>query len=429
MNSTSTPNIFDIYFEYVKQTEPPLIFHRWALLGCLSAVLGRQTWLPFGSFKIYPNQYIMLLGEPGTRKSTAIKLAAKVITKAGYERFAGDKTRKEKFLEDLEGLNESDGIDGHVSGGSVMESLMGTSSGEAKEVFICADEFNDFMPCGDLEFHSLLGKLWDWDEEDRPYKYRLKNSRSVNIFQPTVNLLGGNTHANFSEMFPPQALGQGFISRMILVFSEPSGRKIARPQPPSAEMEMHLVRAIQTMRAKITGPMEVSSKAEQILDYLYNSYEGLNDIRFSSYTTRRYTHLLKLCILCAAVRYSTRIDMEDLLLANTILTYTEHFMPRALGEFGKAKNSDTQQRLLDLLLRSKTPIDSGDLWKQVSSDLERMEDLHRLLAGLTAAGKITYIKGTGGNSLQGYLATRKALTSSQLYVNFDLLTEYQHAKI
>jgi hypothetical protein len=409
-----------------------MIFHRWSLISCVSAILGRQTWLPFGAFRVFPNQYIMIMGEAGSRKSTAIKIAAKLITKAGYEKFAGDKTRKEKFLEDLEGLGDSfeAGNPNEVkSNASMMEMLMGPGNADPKEVFICADEFNDFMPCGDLEFHSLLGKLWDWDEEERSYTYRLKNSKSVSIFQPTINILGGNTHANFTEMFPPQALGQGFISRLVLIFSEPSGRKIARPKPPSPELERHLVNQIQQVRHRVTGPMSLTHKAEQILDYLYNSYEGLTDIRFASYTTRRYTHLLKLCLVCSAMRLSTVIDQQDVVLANTILSYAEHFMPRALGEFGKAKNSDTQQKILDMLLKSTRPIDIQDIWKQVTNDLERLEDLNRLLQGLQTAGKITYINGKGNATFQGYVATRKVLSAKQLYVDFDLLAEYQHAKI
>jgi len=425
-SATSEPTLFDLYFDYVKDTEPPLILHRWSLISCMSAILERNVWLPFGAFRIFPNQFIMLIAEPGARKSTAIKLAAKIITKAGYEKFAGDKTSKEKFLLDLEGVDE-DGT-AQVNNHSAMENLLGVSSGDPKAVFVCADEFNDFMRCGDLEFHSMLGKLWDWDDEDKPYTYRLKNSRSVSIFQPTINILGGNTHTNFAEMFPPQALGQGFMSRLLLVFSEPSGRKIHRPVKPPEEKETALIRTIQTIRAKINGPMSVSKAADNTLNYLYNSYEGLHDMRFSSYTTRRYTHLLKLCIVFAALRQSMLIDSQDVLLANTLLTYTEHFMPRALGEFGKAKNSDTQQRILTLLLQSTSPVDVGEIWKQVSNDLDRMEDLQKLLAGLVAAGKIQYIKKIG-NTSQGYLALRKVISSKQMYVNFSLLQEYEDGKL
>ncbi len=427
--STSTPDLFDLYFDYVKDTEPPLILHRWSLLSCLGAVLGRQVWIPFGSFRIFPNQYVMLIAEPGARKSTAIKMARKLIAKAGYASFAAEKTSKEKFLLDLEGVEDAG--DAQVSSELVMENLLGSTIGsEPRETFIVADEFNDFMRCGDLEFHSMLGALWDWDDETTPYKQRLKNSRSVSIFQPTISLLGGNTHTGFAEMFPPQAIGQGFLSRMLLVFSEPSGRKIAFPEPPSVEREQTLIRAIQTLRARCNGPMRMSGKAKEVLTTIYNSYQGFDDARFTSYQNRRYTHLLKLCMLCACMRLSMEIELADVVKANTILSYTEHFMPKALGEFGKAKNADVQQKILSILTTesAKGPVDIPELWKQVNSDLDRQEDLARMLAGLQTAGKIQYVKG-GATSAKGYLIVRKVISNQQLYVNFDLMKEYENAKV
>ena len=421
-------DLFSIYFELVRDTEPPVIFHLWALISCLGAMLGRQTWLPFGAFRIFPNQYLMLIGEPGTRKSTAIKLARKMISKAGYSHFAAEKTSKEKFLMDLEGLEEQS--DERVSNSAVMENLFGQGLNdmEPKEMFIVADEFNDFMRCGDLEFHSMLGALWDYDDETTPYKQRLKNSKSISIFQPTINLLGGNTHTGFAEMFPPQAIGQGFLSRMLLIFSEPSGKKIAFPEPLNVTKETAFIELLAEIKTKINGPMSLSPKAKEILHILYNTYEGFADVRFTSYFTRRYTHLLKMCLLCAASKCKLTIDVQDVLLANTILSYTEHFMPKALGEFGKAKNADVANKILALLQKTYKPVDQGDIWKQVSSDLDRTEDLAKLLAGLQTAGKIQWVPKTA-SGVQGWLIVRKALGNQQLYVDYNLLKEYEAVKL
>jgi hypothetical protein len=391
-------------------------------------MLGRQTWIPFGSFRIFPNQYLMLIGDPGTRKSTAIKLARKVIAKAGYTKFSAEKTTKEKFLLDLEGMEETD--DATVSASAVMENLFGSSLGETepKEVFIVADEFNDFMRCGDLEFHSMLGALWDYDDETTQYKQRLKNSKSIAIYQPTINLLGGNTHTGFAEMFPPQAIGQGFLSRMLLIFSEPSGRKIAFPEAPSPEKELALIKSIQDIKESLNGPMSLSKRAKEILSTLYNSYEGFTDVRFTSYFTRRYTHLLKMCIICAAVRKRMEIGEQEVILANTILSYTEHFMTKALGEFGKAKNADVASKILQMLQKTFEPTDIPEIWKQVNSDLNDTAELNKLLAGLQTAGKIQWVKKTA-SGVQGYLIVRKMLGNQQLYTDFTWLKEYEVVKI
>lgn len=418
-------SVFEKYLSFVRQTEPPVMFHRWSFLGCMGAMLGRNVWLPFGTFRIFPNQFIMLIGDPGSRKSTAIKLAAQILTKSGYSSFAANKTSKEKFLLDLEGVEE-DGSPTVQSNHSIMESLLGSGVGDPKEVFICADEFNDFMRTGDLEFHSMLGGLWDWDNESVPYTYRLKNSRSVSIFQPTISLLGGNTHTNFAEMFPPQAIGQGFISRLLLIYSEPSGRRNAFPEPPNEAQELSLIRDLQQIKATIRGPVSLHPKAKEILTYLYNTYEGIDDIRFVSYNTRRYTHLLKLCIIIAACRCSTTIESPDVIEANSILAFAEVHMPAALGEFGRAKNSAVQQRILEYLRSENSPIELNDIWKQVSTDIERSDDLQRILQGLAQAGKIKYIKKLGSNP-SGFIAIRPTVKTSQLYQAVERLPEYQDA--
>lgn len=421
-------NLFDTYFDLVDFTEPPVIYHRWSLISCLGALLGRQAWINFGSFRIFPNQYVMLIGDPGARKSTAIKLAKKFLAEAGYGHFSAEKTTKEKFLLDLEG-GEDEESDRRVSNNQVMETLFSVDLKEdCKEVFIVADEFNDFMRCGDLEFHSMLGALWDWDDENIHYKQRLKNSKSIAIFQPTISLLAGNTHTGFTEMFPPQAIGQGFLSRMLLIFSEPSGKKIAFPEPPNPKKKENLIQDLQAIKQTFKGEIEITRKAKEVLQVLYNTYQGFSDVRFTSYFTRRYTHLLKLSLICAATKQADKIDVEQILLANTILTYTEHFMPKALGEFGKAKNADVANRILSLLEKTLKPIEVKDIWKQVSSDLDRMEDLDKLLHGLMQANKIQWSKKTGGLE-GGYLIVRKQLGNQALYVDFSLLKEYRQIGI
>ena len=45
---------FDLYFEYagVGRSESPAVFHRWAIIGCVGTMLGRQVRIPFGHGQI-----------------------------------------------------------------------------------------------------------------------------------------------------------------------------------------------------------------------------------------------------------------------------------------------------------------------------------------------------------------------------------------
>ncbi len=415
-----TTNLFEAYLNYVDQTESPVIFHRWSLLSCVGAHLGRQYWFPFGDFRIFPNMYVMLMGDPGTRKSTAIKMAKRMLGETGYDHFSGDRTSKEKFLLDLEGIEDETGKIRDPKAG--MDALFGDDIlGEPKEVFVCADEFNDFVGSGNMEFLSLLGSLWDWDDESRPFKQRLKTTRSVSIFQPTISILSGNTHAGFAEAFPPQSIGQGFLSRLLLVYGESSGRRITFPAKPDPELRSQVVDLLNGIKLNVHGEATITKDARDVLEIIYRNFQGLPDSRFQHYSTRRFTHLLKLCLLTSACRLSPEINKVDVIFANTLLSFVEHRMPQALGEFGKAKHADVAGRLLAVLNSATTPMTQHELWSHVSSDLDGLQELNKLMQNLVGANKVQWV--TNKSGLNGYLIKKKQLSNQQLYVDYSLLKE------
>jgi len=442
--ATPDRDLFDLYFEYVKDTESPIIFHRWSLIASVGAFLGRKFYLPFGTTRIFPNSYIMLIGNPGTRKSSAVKTSKKILAGTGYEKFAAEKTTKEKFLLDLEGLPDNFGErdygtatnrksrgsrgDGeNLTSEDILRNLeisdnTNSHDGIAREIFICADEFNEFAGSGNLDFLSLLGSLWDWDDESTTYKHRLKNSKSLAIYQPTISILGGNTHTGFQEAFPVQSIGQGFMSRLLLIHGEPSGRKIAFPTKPPEQLGEDLRGFFGRINESVQGEATVTTEAKRALDMIYRTWPELDDFRLKHYSTRRFTHLLKLVLVVTAMRLSTRIDMQDVLLANTILSQAEGVMSKALGEFGKSRNSEATQNVMSALYEAKKPLTFEDLWKVVSRDLDKREQLTDILSGLIQAKKIQPPDGKAGK-FAGFLAMQKPINRSALYVDFNLLQE------
>lgn len=423
------------YLDYTSDTEAHRIYHRWSAITTIGATLGRNTYISFGHFKLYPNFYCMLLGEPGARKSSAIKLIKKLAAQAGYETFAADRSSREKFLLDLGGEDyeednrELAGKVRRANGHNVTEmNLWGSSSSatEIKEVFIVADEFNEFVSAGNVDFYTTLGNLWDWDNEEKAYEDKVKNSRSVSIFQPTVSLLGGNTQENFARAFPPEILGHGFLSRLLLIHGIPSGRKIAFPQPPPKEATDAIVRRLGEMQKRAAtkvagGELLVEGAARILLEKIYVSHAGIPDPRFKGYNTRRYTHLLKLCIITAAAMTTPFVTEEVVIYANTMLSAIERLMPAAIGEFGKSKNSDVSHQILTLLQDAKAPVSALQMWKSgLYKNLDKMMALSELLNNLRAAEKIQFVQlpGKGG----GWLP-KKEVAELVEYVDWSLLSE------
>jgi len=407
------------YLHYTKDTEPPAIFHRWSLLTCLAAYLARDIHIQHGHFTIYPNLYTLLIGSAGSRKSSAINIAKGLLKQSGYGHFSPTKTTKEKFFIDMA---EHSAMGEGAADDFLEQTLFGDRSEDTNtisEMFIVAGEFNTFFGNNILDFVTDLGELWDYNGR---FESKVKNSKSVQIMNPTINILGGNTPTGFSAAFPIEILGQGFFSRTLMIFGERTRAKITWPEPPNATHTAELLSQLREIKlhAISAGSITLSQSAKDLLDVIYKSWKDLDDARFESYSNRRFTHLLKLCMITAAMRLSARIEPEDVVYANTVLSYAEHFMPKALGEFGKAKHADVAHKVLQALEANQDVMSVTQLWKCVHNDLDKPTELATILENLVRAEKVQSVKG-------GFLPRRKAIREADeglisKVVNFNLLS-------
>lgn len=395
------------YISYCQPTEVPASFNRWSMMTCLGALLGRNFYFPFGHAKLKPNLYVMLMGVAGTRKSTSVKTAKKLLEASGYTTFAAERTSKEQFLMDLAGegapVEEPDGsIHWNVGGSEDSE-----DSKAPADMLVAADEFNDFIGQGNMEFISLLGTLWD---HEGPYKSRFKRAASSIIHDPVVSILSGNTPTNFAMAFPVETIGQGFFSRLILVHADKTDRKYTFPKSPSDAEKHEFLNKLHHARQSCQGAVELTPGAEKLLDKIYHRWIPFDDVRFDSYANRRFTHLLKVCLVICGATYSKVLTEEKVIYANTILKAAEHFMPQALGEFGKARNSDVAQKLMQAVTTASSKghvITYAELWKQLQQDLDKQEQMADILNKLMKAGKIQLVSG-------GVLPVKQSIISSSM---------------
>ena len=402
------------YLQYSKGTECPTFFHRWCALTSLGAFLGRDIYFRQGHFRVHPNLFVMLVGDAGTKKSTAIKMAARLLRMAGYDTFAAKKTRQEKFLLDMaesaEGLEEG--------GDNILEqNLWGDTASDFNiaESYIAADEFNNFIGQGNTDFMSILGDLWDWGED--VYDYKLKNSKSVYLNKPTVSILGGNTSTGVNMLFPPDAIGQGFFSRLIFVQAESTGFKRTWMPLPDEEVEESLIEELKAIKEVMQGEIKLTPEADRLLHKIYHSWKPLDDPRFGSYSNRRFPILLKLLIVICANNKTLYITPKEVIYANTLLTFTERNMPEALGEFGKGKHSDVTHKIMKMIEHTNKPLEARDIWGQVYSDLERREQLFEILGNLTMAQKVQVVN-------HGYLPVKEIIENKNTeLLDWSLLTK------
>lgn len=410
-------NFIESYLQYIGRTEAPQFYHRWCAISIIGAALAREFYFKRGHLELYPNLYLMLMGEPAARKSTAIKQAKKLLAGTGYSSFAGERTSKEKFLLDLAGTDTSNADPEDI----VEQQLFGNLSNESQssEMFIAADEFNDFTGLGNMEFISLLGSLWDFKGN---YESRTKNSKSISIANPTISILAGNTATGFNSAFPQESIGQGFFSRLLLIYGRSTGKKIAFPDDIPEESTSKMQATLTEIRANVKGLAELEDDAAALLERIYNGWPAMKDIRFQSYSGRRFSHLIKLVLIITASRVSTTITCRDIIYANTILTHAEYIMPRALGEFGLSKHSATNHKIMQILDATSVPLSLTDIVSMIGADVDQANDVGAQLSLLQYGGKIQLVRGSSGDN--GYLPKKEVITLiDDGTVDWNILTQ------
>jgi len=356
----------------------------------------------------------MLVGVSGTRKSSAISRASKVLLASGYAHLAADKTSKDKFLLDLMDKNH---IVDNLAGLEDML-IMDTVAHDA-EAFILSEDFLDFLGANNLDFISLLGRLWEVKDS---YEYRIKMGISAKIEHPVVNILSVTTPTGLGMTFPPEILGQGFMSKLMLIYGEPTGKRISFPKAVDPSVLSKVTKPIKAILARGKIDLDISALARDTLDTIYQANIKLPDPRFVAYESRRHDHLLKVVMVIALLRQAEVthpiVSVDDVLIANTILSCAEHQMPLALGEFGKGKFSDIGNALMEALHRTKKPLSLLDLWKVVAQDLGSQNELIAILRGLQVLDKIQAVSIEGQDKFLPVVKHTKRVDSSLIATDF-----------
>lgn len=412
-NLTFESDYLNDYLAMVEDTESPRLFHVWQALFNVSCALGRRCHFPFGPLQIFPNQYVLFVGTPGTRKSTAAGLGKKVLKSNTGVRFAPQDTagQRQGIVAAMQGNEVSkEFLDAVELGGRDRDMLTLTdimeitnvaeteeaqfvSEADKHHIAVVSTEFSRFIGQNNLQMLDFLATMWDGDD----YEYQLKSSRTE-LKNPLINLVGCTTPTSIANSLPPAAGGQGFLSRIILVYGARKYKEVARPTVPVLETVDRVGQRLNDIYYKMSGPFSETPEAEQLSRDLYSYKIEITDSRFGYYAERRYTHLIKLSMVLAASRGTMLIEAIDVAEAHKILRATESGMPDALGEFGMNPLAAIKQEILEHLRESRGPMEMGHLIALFSRDA-RSGEIQEVVNDLRRVGAIKLIQQKQGDVL------------------------------
>ncbi len=312
------------YIEYTRNTEPSLMFRKWCGIHCLTCMMGRRSWTQWDKV-IWPNMFIVLVGPAGkSRKGTAIGPARVIIDDAmeqlpehlQIER-CSDSITNERLIQKLEEVGKPTGPNY-------------PGSPDCSQLNILSEELTVLTGYDNKQFLSVLTDLYDCRD---PWTYETKNSGTNYVPAVWLNLLGGTTPELLKVTLPPEAIGGGLTSRMMLIYAPDRGKVVPIPLKTEAEkrIQEQLTADLVDIAHNIRGEFLISPDwVEEYIKWYPNRVKNptLLDPKFEKYLGREATHLIKLCMVVSASRDNERIlDAEIFHRAVTLLEEAEEWMP------------------------------------------------------------------------------------------------------
>lgn len=402
------------YLRMVEDTESPRLFHVWQAVFNISCSLGRRCWFPFGPMNIYPNHYILLVGTPGTRKSTVAAIGKKILKAGTGVRFGPQDTagQRQGIVAAMQNESETDKLflngvevgarDNTIASLGELEQVTDIPESEEQafiseadkhHIAVVASEFSRFIGQNNLQMLDFLTTMWDGDD----YEYQLKSSK-VELKNPLINLVGCTTPTSIANSMPPAAGGQGFLSRIILVYGARKYKLVPRPSVPDVDLVKSVENTLNDIYYQMHGAFGETKDARSYSESLYDWKLEIADSRFGYYSERRYTHLIKLAMCLCAANGRREIVRDDYEEAHRILRATEKGMPDALGEFGMNPLAALKQEIIEELRGQQGPTEVNHIMAMFSRDAKTSE-ISEVLNDMKRIGLISMTQQKTGGML------------------------------
>jgi len=384
--SRNLPDWLDAFMELTDNSEPPILFRKWAGISAIASALQRKVRVELGlSLTFYPNLYIVLVGPSATGKGTAMKFASDIIEQVPSIRLSAQATSLQALIRRMKETNLTD-ID-LVTGEQQYHSSL----------TIFSTEFTVFLGYHNKE---LIAALCEWYDCHSRWSYETIARKKEEIIGVWVNLFAGTTPDAIQSSLPIESIGGGLTSRIIFVYEERKGKLVVIPTKTEREilLQQALVNDLETI-SMLSGRM---SYTEGFMDeyskwcYDADTNPPFYDRKFDGYCGRRRKHLLSLSMICSASHSDEMImTADDLKRAASLLAEVEVKMGRVFKGMGRSDISSLINDAIVFLTNSHIPeIPIWQFAKHFEGDMDKLI-MDKVLATLEAMGMIKIVKSPG----------------------------------
>jgi len=349
------------YLEFCKGNEVPQSFHRWCGMYVISSLLSKKVWISMGTFKIYPNLYTILVGPPGSGKSTGLKIAQGILQSINASSLTEQEDqyneKMAQIVNDNKGKTVKDllfkpkypvpmSADCQTKESLTREMVNYTRTVQDPATLmdfsytplsICATEMSQFMSVDPSRMMDFLVTVFDIDD----YEVKTKGAGSEFLPNVFVNLLGCTTPMWIQKWLREDIIGGGFSRRCIFVCEEDDTENVVPFPVVTIEMAQARNRFVDRVPTLIslTGEFKWDPAAKLWYDKWYREGRAALNKQpefLRAYYRTRHVLVLRVAMILAVSRTLTlKIFIEDLEAADASLIMVEENLEQLFGALGR----------------------------------------------------------------------------------------------
>lgn len=385
------------------------MFHLWTGISLIATALNRRVWFDQVHFKLFPNQYIILVaGSQECMKSTALGIGKRILKGLPPElrpKILSQKITPEAIISTLRPNARASPT------GIVLNNSSGMLYADELSVLLTRDARNSGII-------ALLVNLYDSDDE---WSYTTKHGGVEGLDNVYVNLLAGSSPEYLRLTLPYDEIGGGFLARTIFVFQDRAKQKIpfVDEAPQTKGSQTKLIEDLAKI-ANLSGQIQITEQGRAWYRDWYNSQDSTTyDTTIAPYLHKKKAQVIKLAeVMSVAESDSLVVDEIHLQMALAILEENEKGLPNVMGAVMTSqegwKNHMVLKAMRDLLF-TKGQITKADLTKKLSHDLNSGQ-IAEVMETLIDSGDVIehYAKGVTSYEL---VSERKKPVTSEVTTN------------
>lgn len=379
------------YLQLAQGSEVPLGWHFWSGVCAMAACLKRNFSVDRGSYWVFPNHYVMLLGDSGMRKGGAFGPAIKVVNHANRllreqgEAVAADLTvpthvgrgSVQELIETIKIRTETH-LD--VETGKIYDPCRATSCAfVANEEAVNLLGASSGMAAAWVEVLTALYTCPDhWD-------YRTRGHGIEELRQCALTCLFASAATWLRDACHEAVLEGGFVGRFVFVHRIDSNRDYAWPDPVDPIESRLLARYLVELARKPNQEMRLTDGAKEwFKDWYLLEHRPSQPpaVEMTSYWERRHDHVWKLAIVLALSDERGTIDWQDLELAQKLLALEEQRLPRVFGELTQVDQSKLGDYVFKVIANKGGRITRTELSRKVLKRVGTTKELNDIMESL-----------------------------------------------